>query len=76
MVRTARRLLHSMLDSTSRRRITYWHLGAAASAVHKAGAKSSLHGTADQRQAEYIPCRHQRTGNGTNAPADRANGRT
>ena len=50
--------------------------GAAASAVHKAGAKSSLHGTADQRQAEYIPCRHQRTGNGTNAPADRANGRT
>ena len=30
----------------------------------------------DQRQAEYIPCRHQRTGSGTNAPADRANGRT
>ena len=55
---------------------TYWHLGAAASAAHKAGAKSSLHGTADQRQAEYIPCRHQRTGIGTNTPADRANGRT
>ena len=37
MVRTAGRLLHSMLDSTSRRRKTYWHLGAAASAAHKLG---------------------------------------
>ena len=54
----------------------WYELQAAASAAHKAGAKSSLHGTADQRQAEYIPCRHQRTGSGTNAPADRANGRT
>ena len=40
MVRTAGRLLHSMLDSTSRRRKTYWHLGAAASAAHKQERKA------------------------------------
>ena len=50
MVRTARRLLHSMLDRYQPKKKTYWHLGQLASAVHKAGAKSSLHGTADQRQ--------------------------
>lgn len=69
------RLLHPLPGSTGSRRTAYRHLGTAAPSVHQEGAQSPVHGTADQRQAEYISCRHQRTGNGTNAPADRANGR-
>ena len=35
----------------------------------------SVYRAADQRQAEYLPCRHQRTGGETNAPADEADSR-
>ena len=50
-------------------------LGAAAPTVHQDGAQTPVHGAFDQRQAEYIPCRHQRTGDGADASPDNANGR-
>ena len=50
-------------------------LGTAAPAVHQDGAKSPVHGAFDLRQTEYLSGRHKRTGDGANAPADKANGR-
>lgn len=34
-----------------------------------------LHGAFDKRQTEYLSGRHQRAGDGANAPADKADGR-
>ena len=42
---------------------------------HQEGAQTPVHGTDDQRQAEYIPCRHQRKGDGANVPVGKADGR-
>ena len=40
-----------------------------------AGPGCRMEHMAVSRQAEYLPCRHQRTGDGTSAPADKADGR-
>jgi len=50
-------------------------LGSATPAVHQGRAQSPVHGAADQRQAEHLSGRHQRAGNGANAPDDKTDGR-
>ena len=50
--------------------------GTAALAIYQEGTQSLVYGTADQRQTECLPFRHQRTSDGANAPADKADGRT